>query len=58
MMLIAFMILLYELKVFKFLKQKVTYNVLIKVFVIPYLLYLLYPDLKLTHTVDKCNVMH
>lgn len=32
--LIAFMIL-YELKVFKFLKQKVTYNVLIKVFVIP-----------------------
>lgn len=57
MMLIAFMIL-YELKVFKFLKQKVTYNVLIKVFVIPYLLYLLYPDLKLTHTVDKCNVMH
>lgn len=29
MMLIAFMIL-YELKVFKFLKQKVTYNILIK----------------------------
>lgn len=57
MMLIAFMIL-YELKVFKFLKQKVTYNVLIKVFVIPYLLYLLYPDLRLTHTVDKCNVMY
>lgn len=57
MMLIAFMIL-YELKVFKFLKQKVTYNVLITVFVIPYLLYLLYPDLTLTHTVDKCNVMY
>lgn len=34
MMLIAFMIL-YELKVFKFLKQKVTYNILITVFVIP-----------------------
>lgn len=57
MMLIAFMIL-YELKVFKFLKQKVTYNILIEVFVIPYLLYFIYPDLKLTHTVDKCNVMY
>lgn len=54
MMLIAFMIL-YELKVFKFLKQKVTYNILIKVFVIPVFTI---SDLKLTHTVDKCNVMY
>lgn len=57
MMLIAFMIL-YELKVFKFLKQKVTYNVLIEVFVIPVFTVFTISDLKLTHTVDKCNVMY